>query len=241
MNNIIKADFSPEARELFFQEMLRLKVIFIEKNFKSSAGYKLPFYGNFRKLISSPKLLSIIGKELGRVSKELNADILAGASMSGDAWTASASLASNIPCILLRKDLPHHGDQTIIVGEKPNFEQNIILIEDGIGTAGQAKNFVMNMRKEGYYIKNVLAIFDSMEGDGEKEKLKFFQEEGVRLTYLFKLREYFEYIFEHNLISKEFKDIIIDWLKDPKKWNEESEKWKWYLEEETKGNIWLKY
>lgn len=238
---IVKEKMSTELKQFFFEEMTRFKVIFIDEKTKSSAGYNLPFYGDFRRLISSPKLLKGVGEEMGTIANRLGADVLASASMSGDAWTASASIGSGIPCVLLRKELPHHGEQSIILGEKPSKKNKIILIEDGIGSAGQAKKFILNMQNEGYQIKTILAIFDCMEGNGEKEKLEFLKEEKVTLHYLFRLQEYFDFLSDRSLISKEFKEIIFDWLNDPASWGEGSKKWDWYGEEKKNGNIWIKY
>lgn len=238
---VVNEGMSPELKKFFFEEMTRFKVIFIDEETKSSAGYSLPFYGDFRRLISSPSLLKRVGEELGNVANRLNVQVLASASMSGDAWTASASIASNIPCILLRKELPHHGDQSVILGEKPNKDNAIFLVEDGVASAGQAKKFIKNMQKEGYNIKNILAVFDVMEGKGEQEKLDFLKEDEITLHYLFRFREYFDYLSEKQFISEEFKKIILDWLNDPASWGEGSEKWSWYKDEKQKGNIWLKY
>jgi len=237
----INEKMSPQLKEFFFEEMTRFKVVFIDEKTKSSAGYSLPFYGDFRRLISSPRLLKLVGEELGKVAKKLNADVLAGASMSGDAWTASTSIASNIPCILLRKELPHHGDQSIILGEKPDKNSDVILVEDGVATAGQAKNFIKNMQKEGYNIKKILAIFDVMEEKGEQGKLEFLESENITLHYLFRFIEYFDYLSEKKFVSSEFKEIILDWVKDPESWAEGSKKWDWYKKEKDKGNVWLKY
>ncbi len=240
-NRIECLGMDPQTKQFFFEEMLRFKVIFMEESFKSSAGYSLPFYGDFRRLISSPHLLGWVGSELGKAATKLGADVIAAASLSGDAWTSAASIYSSIPCILLRKEPHNHGDQTIILGNKPEKTDKILLIEDGVASAGQAKKFVENMRKEGYVIRDILAIFDVLEDKGEQAKLDFLEEYNVKLHYLFHFREYLDYILEQELISTEYRDMIIDWLKDPSGWGEDSHKWNWYKEEKAKGNVWLKY
>lgn len=230
-----------QTKQFFFEEMLRFRVIFMEESFKSSAGFSLPFYGDFRRLISSPHLLGWVGSELGKAASKLGADILASASMSADAWTATASLYSTIPCVILRKEPHNHGDPTIILGNRPKKTDKIILIEDGVASAGQSKKFIENMKKEGYVIQDILAIFDVLEGKGEHAKLDFLEEYNVKLHYLFRFREYLDYILENQLISSEYHAIILDWIHDPSAWGEASIKWEWYREEKRKGNIWLKY
>lgn len=238
---LVNEKMDAEVKKFYFREMLRFKSITTTEGFRSSAGIPSPIFPDVRRLISSPDLLKKIGMELGKVVEKLDADVIAAASLSGDAWTVATSLETKIPCVILRKEPHFHGEETIILGAKPRKNDRIVLIEDGVGTAGQIKNFITNLKKEGFEIKEVVAIFDAFEGDGEKTKLEFLEKEGVKLHYLFRFREYFDFILKEGLISSQYHEIVIDWLSNPFLWSDGSDKWQWYNNQKELGNIWLKY
>lgn len=181
--------FAEGEKEQIFQAMNRRQTLWVEPRYKFSAGLEGPFYGDFRKIISDPKILELVGKKLAEILKALDVEVIAACSMSGDAWAVAASLYSGIPVVLLRKEPHYHGPKSVICGFPFKKGAKIALLEDSIGTGGQLIRFYENLTKEGYKnIKHVVTVLDLLHLQPSSEyKDGFFRKNKLLLITLFQL------------------------------------------------------
>ena len=99
------------------------------------------------------------------------------------ALAASASLASGLPFLIVRKEAKGYGTSKRLEG---GFEDGdlVCLVEDVVTSAGAALDAVSVLREAGLEVRNAVCVIDREEGGVDA-----LAREGVRLRALFRASE----------------------------------------------------
>ncbi len=181
--------------------------------FSFYGGRKSPVYANLRNLPSYPEAFKTITKELVKVVKELDVDIIAGAETAGIPIASAMAIESNMPMVYVRKRPKTYGNKSSIEGiiEK---NKKVVLIDDMVTDGKSKKKFIEGIRKEGAIVKDVLVILDREQGATEN-----LAKDNIKLHRLITLRELLEFMKEKDLVDKDNYGITMNYIKNPEQWN----------------------
>ena len=161
---------------------------YLEGDFVLRSGRRSRYYLDKYRFETRPELLEAIGVRLADLvaEHEPDADRLAGPELGAVALAASASIASRLPFVIVRKEAKGYGTDNRLEGV---FEpgERICLVEDVVTSGGAAVSAVQALREAGLECKTAVCVVDREEG-GVDELARH----GVRLRPLFRAGELLE-------------------------------------------------
>ena len=158
---------------------------YLEGDFVLRSGRRSRYYLDKYRFETRPDLLEEIGRRLAeRVAEvEPQADRLAGPELGAVALAASASIASRLPFLIVRKESKKYGTAQRLEGEYRAGEV-VCLVEDVVTTGGAAVEAVHALRAAGLECRNAVCVVDREEG-GTDELARA----AIRLWPLFRARD----------------------------------------------------
>jgi orotate phosphoribosyltransferase len=160
----------------------------LEGDFVLRSGRRSSFYLDKYRFETEPELLRALG---GRIASavaacEPDADRLAGPALGAVALAASASMASDLPFIIVRGETKEYGTAKRIEG---SFEPGelVCLVEDVVTSGGALGEAVSAVRDEGLVVRNAVCVVDREEGGSDA-----LARLGVRLWALYRASELLE-------------------------------------------------
>ena len=177
------------------------------------SGIKGPIYCDNRRLISYPHKRKIVVDEVLKVSKRLKFDIIGGVSTAGIPWAALMAERLHKPMIYIRPEPKRYGEKRQIEGdmEKGN---TVLVIDDLISTGKSAISVIDVVRRNGGKVTDCVSIFTY----GLKTARKNFNKIKCNLHTLLSLSDLIEVALDKKYISKEEKEELLKWQKDPLKY-----------------------
>jgi orotate phosphoribosyltransferase len=158
---------------------------YLEGDFVLRSGRRSSYYLDKYRFETRPELLEAIGARLADLvaEHEADADRLAGPELGAVALAASASLASRLPFLIVRKEAKGYGTDNRLEGE---FEpgERVCLVEDVVTSGGAAVAAVEALRAAGLECRTAVCVVEREEG-GVDELARH----GVRLRALFRASE----------------------------------------------------
>jgi orotate phosphoribosyltransferase len=155
---------------------------YLEGDFLLRSGRRSRWYLDKYRFETRPDILGPLGERIAAAVAEAEpaADRLAGPELGAVALAASASLASGLPFLIVRKAGTEYGTARRIEGV---FEpgERVCLVEDVVTTGGAAADAVVALREAGLTCETAVCVVDREEGgvDGLANV-------GVRLLALFR-------------------------------------------------------
>ena len=141
--------------------------------------------GKRRRAFATPDLLGPLGERIAEIARDFEpeAERLAGPELGAVALAASASLASGLPFLIVRKQAKGHGTGNRLEGL---FEEGdlVYLVEDVVTSGGAAVEAVEALREAGLRVGTAVCVVDREEGGADA-----LARVGVRLRPLFRASE----------------------------------------------------
>jgi len=157
----------------------------LEGDFVLRSGRRSRYYLDKYRFETRPDLLAALGEHLAATVEEVEpeATLLAGPELGAVALAAAASLASELPFLIIRSAAKAYGTENRIEGV---FEEGAraCLIEDVVTTGGAAIEAVEALREAGLECRAAVCVVDREEGGTEA-----LERRGVRLQSLFRADE----------------------------------------------------
>jgi orotate phosphoribosyltransferase len=161
---------------------------FLEGDFVLRSGRRSRYYVDKYRFETHPELLRELGERIGARAQETapGAARLAGPELGAVALAASASLASGLPFLIVRKEQKDYGTARRLEGEFEEGEE-VCLVEDVVTSGGAAVEAVRALRAAGLTCRVAVCVVDREEGGADA-----LAREAVRLTPLFRAQDVIE-------------------------------------------------
>lgn len=184
--------------------------------FTWTSGIKSPVYCDNRKLISHPKERQRIVEAFIDMlhAANLEPDYIGGTATAAIPWASFLAYELNLPMIYIRPEKKEHGAGRQIEGDLPPGKR-VLIVEDLISTGGSSMNAAAAVQSE---CKGVVTdVFAIVTWELDEAK-KLFSEAGLRLSTLTNFSNIIGLALERGVISKEEWEKILEFKKNPKKW-----------------------
>lgn len=182
-----------------------------------TTGLASPIYIDNRLLISHPKERAFIVNEMVKLIKnKINLDEIdyISSSLSFAApFGVLVAEALNLPLILIRDRHTEFGKRNKIEGHLPKGSR-VLIIEDHISTGAAVVDNIATVREAGGKAKYCVAITD-YEIDLAKKSI---EEHNITTLVLARCLPIVEEAEKRGKLTKEEKENIYEWFKDPVKW-----------------------
>ncbi len=154
----------------------------LEGDFLLRSGKRSSWYLDKYRFETRPDLLRALGVRLAEVVRDVEPDTirLAGPALGAVALAASASMASELPFIIVRNEIKEHGTANRIEGPFDSGDL-VCLLEDVVTSGGALTESVSALRDEGLVVRNAVCVVDREEGGADA-----LARMGVRLRSLYR-------------------------------------------------------
>jgi orotate phosphoribosyltransferase len=157
-------------------------------DFVLRSGRRSSYYLDKYRFETRPDLLGALGERLAAAAAEHEPEAvrLAGPELGAVALAASASLASGLPFLIVRKEAKEYGTENRLEGA---FEpgERVCLVEDVVTSGGAALAAVEALREAGLECGTAVCVIDREEGGADA-----LARHAVRLRALFRASELLE-------------------------------------------------
>ena len=158
---------------------------YLEGDFVLRSGKRSRYYLDKYRFETRPELLAALGERLAARAREAAPDAvrIAGPELGAIALAASASLASGLPFLIVRKAAKGYGTDRRVEGAYEEGDR-VCLVEDVVTSGGAAAAAVDALRAAGLACRVAICVVDREEGGADALARK-----AVRLHALFRARE----------------------------------------------------
>jgi orotate phosphoribosyltransferase len=158
---------------------------YLQGDFVLRSGRRSSYYLDKYLFETRPEVLGPLGEAIAEAAGEVEPEAvrLAGPELGAVALAASASLASGLPFLIVRKEAKDYGTAKRLEGA---FEEGdlVCLVEDVVTSGGAAVQSTEALRGAGLEVRNAVCVVDREEGGVEA-----LAGEGVHLRALFRVSE----------------------------------------------------
>jgi len=143
-------------------------VAYLEGDFVLRSGRRSSFYLDKYRFETQPALLREIGDLLAaRIAEiEPTAQRIAGPELGAVALAAAASMSSNLPFLIVRREAKEYGTSNRLEGVCEEGER-VVVVEDVVTSGGAALAAVRALRQAGLTCETVICVVDRGEGGSE--------------------------------------------------------------------------
>ena len=141
---------------------------YLEGDFLLRSGKRSPYYLDKYRFETRPDLLQPIGERIAAIVQEHADDavLLAGPELGAVALAASASLASGLPFLIVRKAAKDYGTSKRIEGVFAEGDC-VCLVEDVVTSGGALLDSVDALREAGLVVHTAICVVDREEGGAD--------------------------------------------------------------------------
>ena len=158
---------------------------YLEGDFVLRSGRRSSYYLDKYRFETQPDVLRPLGEAIAGAVREVEPEAvrLAGPELGAVALAVSASLASGLPFLIVRKEAKSYGTGNRLEGVFDEGE-TVCLVDDIVTSGGAAAEAVETLRAAGLEVRNAVCAVDREEG-GVEALVRL----GVRLKALFRVSE----------------------------------------------------
>ncbi|MBP9670017.1 orotate phosphoribosyltransferase [Candidatus Woesebacteria bacterium] len=181
--------------------------------FKS--GILSPMYMDNRKFPSYPKQWRVVLDGFIQVIKDekIEFELFVGIETAGIPHSAALGALTMKPSVFVRKEAKDHGTKKMVEGGEVTGK-TVLLIEDLVTTGGSSLHGVTELRNAGAEVNDCLVI----AGYDLDEAKEAFQKAKIKLHQLTSVKVILEVAEEMGKITLKDKQIVSEWLKNPREW-----------------------
>jgi orotate phosphoribosyltransferase len=141
---------------------------FLEGDFVLRSGRRSSYYLDKYRFLTQPAVLSELGERLAAVGREVapEASRIAAPELGAVALAASASLASGLPFVIVRKAAKEYGTAQQLEGAFEDGER-VFLVEDVVTSGGAVLAAAETVRGAGLECDAAVCVVDREEGGAE--------------------------------------------------------------------------
>ena len=145
-----------------------LEHAYLEGDFVLRSGRRSSYYLDKYRFETRPELLGPLGERIAEAvaEHEPEAARLAGPELGAVALTASASLASGLPFVIVRKAAKDYGTGNRLEGVYGEGER-VCLVEDVVTSGGALLDAVEALRAAGLVVQTAVCVVDREEGGAD--------------------------------------------------------------------------
>ena len=157
----------------------------LEGDFVLRSGRRSSYYLDKYRFETRPELLRPLGERLAAAARDAEPEAvrLAGPALGAVALAAAASLASDLPFIIVRGEAKDYGTGNRLEGA---FERGevVCLVEDVVTSGGALAEAVAAVRAAGLVVRHAVCVVDREEGGSDA-----LARLGVRLHHLYRAEQ----------------------------------------------------
>ena len=155
---------------------------YLEGDFVLRSGKRSKYYLDKYRFETRPELLRPLGERIAAVVQEHASDAtrLAGPELGAVALAASASLASGLPFLIVRKAAKEYGTAKRVEGVYDDGDR-VCVVEDVVTSGGALLESVYALREAGLVVETAVCVVDREEGGADA-----LARQAVRLRPLFR-------------------------------------------------------
>ncbi|MBU2973703.1 MULTISPECIES: orotate phosphoribosyltransferase [unclassified Zobellia] len=212
---VLDKNTAKKTAELLLQiNAIKLKP---ENPFSWASGWKSPIYCDNRIILSYPVIRNFVREEMAKQVEALygKPDIIAGVATGAIGIGALVADFLGLPFIYVRPEPKSHGRKNQIEGQL-EANQTVVVIEDLISTGKSSLNAVDALTDSGANVKGMLAIFTY----GFDVAQTNFEEKNISLNTLSDYDHLIEQASETHFIKEEQLNTLLEWRKNPSKWQQ---------------------
>jgi orotate phosphoribosyltransferase len=145
-----------------------LEHAYLEGDFVLRSGRRSSYYLDKYRFETRPELLGPLGERIAEAvaEHEPEAARLAGPELGAVALAASASLASGLPFVIVRKAAKDYGTGNRLEGVYAEGER-VCLVEDVVTSGGALLDAVEALRAAGLVVQTAICVVDREEGGAD--------------------------------------------------------------------------
>jgi orotate phosphoribosyltransferase len=205
------------AAEQVAENLLKIGAIKLspQQPFRWASGWNSPIYCDNRLALSFPQVRTLIKTTLVAYCRQYfpDAEAIAGVATAGIPQGALLAEELGLPFVYVRPKPKDHGLENLIEG-KVTKGQKIVVLEDLISTGGSSLKATEELRKAGFEILGMLAIFTY----GFKVADEAFSSAGVKLVTLSNYNALVQIAVDKGYISPKDLESLKIWREAPQDW-----------------------
>ncbi|MEX2511766.1 MAG: orotate phosphoribosyltransferase [Cyclobacteriaceae bacterium] len=205
--------------EVVAKNLLHIKAIKLNPGapFTWASGWKSPIYCDNRLSLSYPSVRNLILEKLVKLIQThfLNIEAVAGVATAGIPQGALIADRLNLPFLYVRSKPKGHGMENMIEG-KITAGQKIVVVEDLVSTGGSSLKAVRDLKKAGFEVLGMVAIFTY----GFDIAAQNFEKESVKLVCLSDYDSLLPVALAEKYISDTDMSTLSQWRRHPEKWGQ---------------------
>ena len=191
-------------------------------------GFPIPVFPDMGSISTYPKKLKVLVEEMAKILKTWKPDLIASPDLRGVPYGTAVSLYTGVPFLMVRKEAKGCQLNKLIEGDFKKG-QRVVIIDDAITTNQTKKESIRILRKHGLNVTGIIIFFnpwgDKTYTKKRKMSLQWLKDYKVKFEYLLSWEDCIKMWMEKGLVSKEFGQITIDFVKDPVNWGKKKENW----------------